>query len=750
MRECPSCFSCYDDTVARCLSDRYSTFNSLPGSVALDGKYVLERRLGEGGMGVVYKAHHKFLKTTRAIKTIKLELIGNDASFVKRFHQEAMAAAAIGHPNIIAVLDYGLLEEKIPYIVMEFVEGVSLETVIINRGRFTAEEALEYMQVITSAVAAAHKHGIVHRDLKPLNIMIESGGSVREQIRILDFGLAKIKSSDLFGSFVAAKTVGIVGSPAYMAPEQWSGEETDQRCDVYSLGIILYEMLTGDVPFKGSNIPSIMKKHLMAPPPPLATPESGISPEVEKVVHRALEKEPATRTPSVEEFIAQLEQAVLHPAPAKPKAKRRTTAKATTGNRRRKTSPIGVDQLDSSGADVNARVNVQDEPVKPVFAQDVNTVPSPVPHVVSENDMAKLPRPLPLASTKESESSPKASEPALRRSEESASSKGNEKPSAPHPSKLPVPPPTGPRLPGRVVISQQSLVGNFVGNFFKKRFAVPVVAGIAVLGLIVLSAFVYSRKEAEPPGLQAQATGAANTKREMVLIEGGTFTMGWNKGDEQKGEHTVTVPSFYLDKHEVTNAEYAEFLKDTSKLAPAIDAAVKGSYWEAWNGTDPPSGRDRWPVTNVSPKDVEAFAAWLSKRDGVVYRLPTEEEWEFAARNGPQNSLFPWGNSWEEGRANINEKKSPVSIGSFPRGATQSGVQDMVGNVWEWTSTKPRFYDSNKRVLSSVKDGRVQRGGSFFEKMKTDFDNATDRSWIVGDENSKFPTIGFRLARNRE
>ena len=203
----------------------------------MDGKYVLERRLGEGGMGIVYKAHHKFLKTTRAIKTIKPDLIGNDTSFVKRFHQEAMAAAAIGHPNIISVLDYGLLQEKIPYIVMEFVEGVSLETQIIDKGRFTPTEALEYMQVITSALGAAHKHGIVHRDLKPLNIMIESGGSVREQIRILDFGLAKIKSSDLFGSFVAAKTVGIVGSPAYMAPEQWSGEDTDRRCDVYSLGI---------------------------------------------------------------------------------------------------------------------------------------------------------------------------------------------------------------------------------------------------------------------------------------------------------------------------------------------------------------------------------------------------------------------------------------------------------------------------------------------------------------------------------
>jgi serine/threonine-protein kinase len=692
---------------------------------------VLDCRLGEGGMGIVYKAHHKFLKTTRAIKTIKPELIGNDTSFVKRFHQEAMAAAAIGHPNIISVLDYGLLEEKIPYIVMEFVEGVSLESLLVSKGRFTPAEALEYMQVITSALGAAHKHGIVHRDLKPLNIMIESGGSVREQIRILDFGLAKIKASDLFGSFVAAKTVGIVGSPAYMSPEQWSGEETDRRCDVYSLGIILYEMLTGDVPFKGPSIPAIMKKHLMSPPPPMATPDSGISPEVEQVVHRALEKQPELRTASVEEFIAELEQAVLHPAPVKAKAKRRNTGKATASARRRKTNQIIVEE---SGA----AVSVNEEPVTPVFAQDVNTFRSPAPHVQSENDTAKLPRALNLQGKNQPESSPKTSE-------ESTLAGDSVTIEAPElTSKPPVRPIIQPS-PSRILISQQSIVGT-IGTFFKKRFVVPAVAGVALLGLIAVSAFIYSRKDTEAPILQAQPAAA---KREMVLIEGGTFTMGSNNtGEEQKGQHTVTVPSFYLDKYEVTNAEYAEFIKDTGQRAPAIDPAIKGSYWQPWNGNNPPSGRERWPVANVSPQDVEAFAAWLSKRDGVVYRLPTEEEWEFAARNGPKNSLFPWGNSWEEGSANINKRESPVDVGSFPQGATQQGVQDMIGNVWEWTSSKPRFYD-NSRVLSSVKNARVQRGGSFFEKINSDFYNATDRSWF-GDENFKFPTIGFRLARDRQ
>src|ERR1051325_7680144 len=338
MRECPDCRNCYDDSAIKCPVDGRSTFNSLPGGLALEGKYVLERRLGEGGMGIVYKAHHKFLKTTRAIKIIRPELVGNDSSFATRFHQEAMAAAAIGHPNIISVPDFGFLEEKIPFIVMEFVEGVSLQTLMAEHGRFTPEQALEYMQVIASAVAAAHNYGIVHRDLKPLNIMIQPGGSVRDQIRILDFGLAKIKSTDLFGSFVGAKTTGIIGSLYYMAPEQWSEEETDKRCDIYSLGIILYQMLAGDVPFKGSSLPAVMKKHLMAPPPPLADSEAGISPQLEKVVCHALEKDPKLRTAATEDLVSEFEQALLETAAAKAKTRGRpktTKAKTATATRAR-------------------------------------------------------------------------------------------------------------------------------------------------------------------------------------------------------------------------------------------------------------------------------------------------------------------------------------------------------------------------------------------------------------------------------
>jgi formylglycine-generating enzyme required for sulfatase activity len=187
-----------------------------------------------------------------------------------------------------------------------------------------------------------------------------------------------------------------------------------------------------------------------------------------------------------------------------------------------------------------------------------------------------------------------------------------------------------------------------------------------------------------------------------------------------------------------------------SRPAPTInksDPYTRGSYWKPWNGNDPPKGREHWPVCNVSAKDAEDFAQWLSNRDGVKYRLPTEEEWEYAARNGSKGTLFPWGDSWQEGFANLNSKPSPKDVGSFPQGATQAGVLDMVGNAWEWTSSKAKFYDD--RPVHNAPNARVRRGGSFADIIKTSFQDATDRGWL-GDEHYKFPTIGFRLVRDRQ
>src|SRR5207244_10240797 len=188
--------------------------------------------------------------------------LGNDPNLVTRFRQEALAAAAIRHQNIIAVSDFGVVRGTMPFLVMEFVHGKSLQDIMSEEGAMSPTRAFELMQPICAGIAAAHRQKIVHRDLKPLNVMIQENVPVSEGAKILDFGLAKIKSGELLGSFIAAQTTGLMGSPFYMAPEQWSDDPPDARADIYSLGVMLFQMLCGEVPFRGSSIPAIMKKHL--------------------------------------------------------------------------------------------------------------------------------------------------------------------------------------------------------------------------------------------------------------------------------------------------------------------------------------------------------------------------------------------------------------------------------------------------------------------------------------------------------
>src|SRR6478672_9118313 len=310
MRECPTCRSCFSDDILHCPDDGAATTFSISGEPILDGRYQLEKRLGQGGMGVVFKARHIFLKTAHAIKIILPDLVGNDPNLVTRFRQEALAAAAIRHQNIIAVTDFGVVRGTMPFLVMEFVSGKSLQDILADEKVMPTARALEFASAIGAGVAAAHRQNIVHRDLKPLNIMTQLGQPVSEGLKILDFGLAKIKSGELLGSFIQAKTSGLMGSPFYMAPEQWSDDEPDARADIYSLGIILYQMLAGDVPYKGSSIPSIMKKHLTLPLPTFKSMGVDVSPRLEAVVQHALEKEVADRTPTVEVFLDELRAAI--------------------------------------------------------------------------------------------------------------------------------------------------------------------------------------------------------------------------------------------------------------------------------------------------------------------------------------------------------------------------------------------------------------------------------------------------------
>lgn len=308
MKECSKCRRCYDDNHNFCPHDNKPLATTLSSKVIISGRYILELRLGKGGMGIVYKAKHKFLKSLHAIKLILPSLVEDDDELLVRFKQEAILAASINHPNVIRVTDFGVEDEIMPYLVMEFVDGTPLSSFLVQDQKLSVGKTFELFKPIALGVAEAHSKGIVHRDLKPQNIMVEKGLPLKKAVKVLDFGLAKIKSADSIGSMVQAKTTSFIGSPPYMSPEQWENEQVDHRTDIYSLGIILFQMLTGNLPFQAESIPSVMYQHFTALPPSFASLGVSVSPNVEAVVKKALEKSPEARYNSVEEMYRDFEK----------------------------------------------------------------------------------------------------------------------------------------------------------------------------------------------------------------------------------------------------------------------------------------------------------------------------------------------------------------------------------------------------------------------------------------------------------
>jgi len=272
----------------------------------IDGRYAIEARLGEGGMGVVYKARHVLIDKPVAIKILRKEA-AQDTAAVQRFIQEAKSASKIGHSNIVDITDFGVLPDGHAYFVMEFLQGQTLAQAIL-------EGPLEPSRVCTIAAQmgrglhAAHTKGIVHRDLKPENIFLLEREGQKDYVKIVDFGIAKV------GSGQKLTQVGMVlGTPEYMSPEQATGQETDHRVDQYATGCIMYEMLTGVVPFLGDRPAQTLTKHVFEPiiPPRKRKPELKIPSSLEAVVIRAMAKKPEARFPSMKEMeqaLGQVEQ----------------------------------------------------------------------------------------------------------------------------------------------------------------------------------------------------------------------------------------------------------------------------------------------------------------------------------------------------------------------------------------------------------------------------------------------------------
>jgi serine/threonine protein kinase len=287
---------------------------SLVGAV-LGGRYLIERLLGEGGMGAVYQAEHTHMRKRLAVKVLHPEM-SRLPEVVARFEREAMAAAHIDHPNVAAATDFGKLEDGSFFLVLEYVEGKGLREAI-DEGRLELGRALHVTRQIASALARAHGLGIVHRDLKPENVMLVTRGDDANVVKVLDFGIAKVPVGELVGDGrtpgQALTQLGMVyGTPEYMAPEQALGEAVDARADLYALGVILFEMLTGARPFEHDSKVALLGMHVTAPIPRMSdrAPDAGVPEEIDALVTKLLAKEATARFADAKELIEALDVAV--------------------------------------------------------------------------------------------------------------------------------------------------------------------------------------------------------------------------------------------------------------------------------------------------------------------------------------------------------------------------------------------------------------------------------------------------------
>jgi serine/threonine protein kinase/formylglycine-generating enzyme required for sulfatase activity len=715
------------------------------------GPYEIQSVLGIGGMGEVYLA-----SDTRLGRQVALKLLPPrftlDPERVRRFEKEARAASALNHPNIVTIHEVGHFNDA-RFIVTEFVEGQTLRQ-LMNEKPFTLNEALNVTIQVAVALTSAHTAGIVHRDIKPENIMLRADGYVK----ILDFGLAKLTEKQPSGSDPETPTLLqshpglLMGTVQYMSPEQARGKKVDVRTDLWSLGVVLYELLAGRVPFSGET-PSHVMVSLMEDKLPSLQGEANVPGELDRIVCKALRKNPKERYSAANQFAHDLKQlkqelqredrkGLLDAVPSVGIVNRRAPGSAlVTGAatlearssvgflvakvRKHKiagalaivaviamfATAIYVYKFKRSGVAAVPSETIDSLAVLPIRSRDTNT------DEITRTIISELSRFPGLRVTPLSEVLPyKYKLDAFE---------------------------VGQALNVRVV-----LVGTLILHNDNVLIAVEL---LDVRDHRQLDGWVYSSPVKNIPSLQTTIVsdvsqqlrilrsyipGKLPPKNELIAIPGGTFQMGRNDSTPNENPaHEVTVQGFEMEKFEVTNAEYGQFIKQTNYPPP-----------DGWKDAKPPAGRESFPAANVTYDDAVAFARWRSKSDGVTYRLPTEQEWEYAARNGELNNLYPWGDTWQSGHAvrpeeyNLRSREQPV--GRRPLSANRWGVQDLIGNVREWTSSRASFYKGSPRKLpAEFHDWIVMRGGSF----ETTSPSGTVRDWRTPDY--KGPDTGFRLVK---
>jgi serine/threonine-protein kinase len=622
------------------------------------GKFEIVKLLGVGGMGRVYQAQHIDLENMVAIKILSSAL-NNDRDAIERFKREAKAMGRIQHPNAVRVIDSGV-DNGNCYLVMEFLEGESLRERLAKRHKLTVAETVRYAEQVFYVLEFMHRKQITHRDLKPDNIFLQNQEG-QEIVKVLDFGIAKVQTATAVASNLTRDGM-MIGTPRYMSPEQCQGIGVDGRSDLYSMGVVLWEMLSGTVPFDDENPFVTALKHINNQLPSLAAVAPDLPAEIVAVIAKSLEKQPENRYQTAKEFAqALLDAASLAPA--------------------LNTPMLESGFVNSAEAEEAARI-LADKPKGSGTAAYGDRVP-----IGGGTGTAVAPAP-------------------------------------------------------------------------SKPWLMYAAAGVVGIGLLAGGLKFAGVLPGGGPGPKVDPTVTTppdgpkvpKALENFVLIPAGEFTMGLDDGkddftkdrkvpDEEIPAHSVKVEAFYLAKYEVTNAEYKKFVEDSKHPAP-----------KSWKSGAFEPGKEDFPVTDVSWEDAKAYCDWLSKKEGLQFRLPTEVEWEYAAR-GSDKRIFPWGNYWKDGVANTLQELDrsskqtlllPVNVEpNNTRDKSASGIFGMGGNVCEWTNSNFVVYPGGKyQPKGKDTECKVYRGGAFSSELGDA--RTTSRKWNVAATVRS--DLGFRVA----
>jgi len=657
------------------------------------GQYEIRQELGRGGMATVYKAYQPSLGRYVAIKVLP-PYHAEAETFIARFDREARAVARLEHPHILPIYDFGR-EGDLSYIVTKYVEGGTLKDYLGQP--FDLQRATSIVSQVASALDYAHDQGIIHRDVKPSNVLLDHG----EWALLTDFGLAKMAgvSARITGSGVG------IGTPAYMSPEQGQGLEVDRRSDVYSLGVILYEMLTGRTPYEADSPLSVMVQHITKPLPSPREANPAIPVAVERVIIKALVKDPAYRYARAGDLAVALQDAVskskeVSQAKASPSAE--TVTKATTPSSTREQTrktppsrPVEPTKTPPGGKRIAAAV-ITGIVILALVAAACVTIwtlarpkpATPAPTFTVAQALTATAQTTGAVTTPSPVATAEATATALVAITETPTATPTTAPPTDTPTPTVTPSPTA--------------------------MPTPV-------------------SPAEPAAGTIKVFGGT----EMVYVPSGKFTMGSDSGDpDESPVHTVYLDGFWIDRTEVTNAAFQKCVEAGACSRPINSSNTRDNYYNNPTFAD-------YPVIYMNHYDAEGYCRWVGKR------LPSEAEWEKAAR-GTDGRAWPWGDTFDAGKLGIGRGEDTARAGSNPAGASPYGALDMAGNVLEWVADwyAPDYYaQSPERNPQGTATGvdNVLRGGRWWD---AEYDLRTTRRWHLGS-NTRTAYLGFRCARDR-